>query len=449
MQYRRVHTYFFYSIVFSLVITLLFIVSNTPLAANTATQAELQALESQIRERGDRLSEIEKEIAEFAEALQVVGAERSTLENAIRQLELERSKVQAEIRRTQNQIDTASLTINKLQTQIAETENSLQSIREGLADSIRTIHQSNDDSLITILLKNERLTDFWEDLETRQTIQNSMTAKALELNSLRESLLEHQNSTEQQKNTLLSLQNQYNDQNTVLSNNRAEQAQLLSATRNEESSYQELLAERRAAREQIVREVREFESRLQFILDPNTIPQPGTTVFDWPLENIRITQLFGGTEFAARNASVYGGRAYHPGVDFGAPRGTPIYAPLAGVVRATGNTDAVPGCLSWGKWILVDHPNGLATLYAHLDVISSTAGQRVNRGDIIGYTGNTGFSTGPHLHFTVYVAEAVTVRQFNEIRSSTSCGAATTPIAAIEAYLDPMLYLPPHPAQPR
>ncbi len=449
MQRNRVYNLILYVVLMSIITIFLYTASNIPLSADTATEAELQALQAQIQDRGDRLSEIEREIAEFESALQEVGAERSTLENAIRQLELERSKVQAEIRRTQNQIDTTSLTITKLQAQINDTESSLESIRTGLADGIRTIHQTSDDSLVTILLKNDRLTDFWQDLENRQTGQDSLTSKALELNTLKESLIDHQNDAERQKNTLVSLQNQYNDQNLVLSNNRAEQAELLSATRNEEDSYQQLLSERRAAREQIVREVREFESRLQFILDPNTIPQPGTTVFDWPLENIRITQLFGGTEFAARNASVYGGRAYHPGVDFGAPRGTPIYAPLAGVVRSTGNTDAVPGCLSWGKWILVDHPNGLATLYAHLDVISSTSGQRVNQGDIIGYTGNTGFSTGPHLHFTVYVSEAVTVRQFNEIRSTTSCGAATTPIAATEAYLDPMLYLPPHSAQPR
>jgi murein DD-endopeptidase MepM/ murein hydrolase activator NlpD len=189
--------------------------------------------------------------------------------------------------------------------------------------------------------------------------------------------------------------------------------------------------------------MRDFESKLQFILDPNTVPAPGTRVFDWPLKNVIITQLFGGTEFAARNASVYGGRAYHPGIDLGTPRGTPIYAPLTGVVRATGNTDIVPGCYSWGKWTLLDHANGLSTLYAHQDVISVSPGQKVVTGEIIGYSGNTGYSTGPHLHFTVYAKSGVTVRKFNEIKTVTSCGPASTPIAAADAYLDPMLYLPP------
>ncbi len=172
------------------------------------------------------------------------------------------------------------------------------------------------------------------------------------------------------------------------------------------------------------------------------MPAPGTAVFNWPVADVRITQYFGGTEFAKRNASVYGGRAYHPGVDFGVPRGTKILAPLAGRVRATGNTDAVPGCYSWGKWTLVDHVNGLSTLYAHQDVISVTAGQQVATGEVIGYSGNTGYSTGPHLHFTVYAKAGVTVRQFNEIKTVTSCGPASTPVASPDAYLDPMLYLP-------
>ena len=126
-----------------------------------------------------------------------------------------------------------------------------------------------------------------------------------------------------------------------------------------------------------------------------------------------------------------------------APRGTKIYAPLSGTVRAVGNTDAVPGCYSWGKWTLIDHANGLATLYAHQDLISVSPGKAVKTGEIIGYTGNTGYTTGPHLHFTVYAKAGVSVRLFSEIKAVTSCGAATTPVAATDAYIDPELYLPP------
>lgn len=132
----------------------------------------------------------------------------------------------------------------------------------------------------------------------------------------------------------------------------------------------------------------------------------------------------------------------HNGMDFGAPTGTKIYAPLGGTVRATGNTDLVPGCYSWGQWALIDHPNGLTTLYAHMSWTGVQAGQKVATGDVIGYVGATGYATGPHLHFTLYASQAVEVKRFNEFKAVTGCGSAFSPFAAVEGYLNPLDYLP-------
>lgn len=430
-----------FTVLLLLVLNLALVGSPAPAGAQNAQ--EIERLQNEIDERNQRLDQIEEEIKEYESALQEVGAERESLEQAIRQLELERSKIQADIRKTQNRIDTADLTIGKLAREIRDTQNSIDNLHEALTYNLQIDSQTNKEPLILALLGRENLSDFWVELDSRQTLQTAITEQVNELQSLQEVLTDKQEATESQKNQLVQLKNQYEDQTAVLANNREEQTELLSATRSEEESYQELLARKREARDQIIAEMRDFESELQFILDPTTVPQPGSQVFDWPLENIVITQLFGGTEFAKRNASVYAGRAYHPGVDFGAPRGTPIHAPLSGTVRATGNTDTVSGCYSWGKWTLVDHSNGLSTLYAHQDLISVTPGESVKTGEIIGYTGNTGFSTGPHLHFTVYATEAVQVRNFSEIRASTSCAGAKTPTSATEGYLDPLQYLPP------
>lgn len=417
------------------------LIASVPLYPVTA-QTELEKLQADIRDRGNRLAEIEKEIAQFEAALKEVGAEKNTLQKAINQLELERKKVQADIRYTEEKIDSTDLELSKLIIEIESTIADIDQHREAIAEGIRREYKNDNNTLIELMLRHDHLSDFWSTVDNLEVIRESMAEKVDKLASLQRLLEEKREETTERRESLVDLKDQYSDQSTVLANNRAERAELLAATRNEEAEYQKMLKEKQAAREQIIKEVREFEARLQFILDPNSIPAAGTAVFAWPLKNVIITQYFGGTEFARRNASVYGGRAYHPGVDFGAPRGTAIYAPLAGTVRATGNTDAVPGCWSWGKWTLIDHANGLSTLYAHQDVISVAPGQRVATGEIIGYVGNTGFSTGPHLHFTVYAKDGVNVRAFNEIKTVTSCGAATTPVAATEAYLDPMLYLP-------
>ena len=411
-------------------------------APEVFAQSEIEKLRDQISDRGSRLAEIEAEIAKFESDLQVVGAEKKTLQSAINQLELERKKVNAEISKTENLITSIDLEINKLVLEISRTEKEIAKAEEAIGAIIRAEYIAGNDTLLELLLRKNRLSDFWSTFEAHESIRDTIQVKAKDLGTFKKLLNEQRTENEKRRNNLSGLKDQYSEQNEVLVNNKTEQADLLEVTKSEEKNYQQLLASQKTAQEQILKELRDFESKLNFFLDPTTVPSPGSTVFQWPLTSFVITQLFGGTEFAARNASVYGGRAYHPGIDMGAPRGTPILAPLTGTVRATGNTDAVPGCSSWGKWTLIDHANGLTTLYAHQDVQSVTAGQKVNTGDIIGYVGNTGFSTGPHLHFTVYAKDGVNVRRFNEIKTVTSCGPATTPVAAIDAYIDPILYLP-------
>lgn len=407
-----------------------------------AQSTELDKLQQDIKDRGSRLAEIEKEIAKYQDDLKVVGAEKKTLQSAINQLETERKKVQAEILKTETLISYTDLEINKLILEITHTEQEILENHSAIAQIIRNQYQEGQESLIELLLQNGRLSEFWGTLEEQESVRNKMTEKVILLGSLQKTLSEKRQENTDKRTNLVSLKTQYHDQNSVLTNNKTERAKLLEVTKSEEKTYQQMLAEKQEARDQIIKDLRDFEAKLQFILDPNTIPAPGTRVFDWPLKNVIITQYFGGTEFAKQNASVYAGRAYHPGIDLGTARGTAIYAPLAGTVRATGNTDLVPGCFSWGKWTLIDHANGLSTLYAHQDVISVSAGQKVATGEIIGYTGNTGYSTGPHLHFTVYVKAGVSVRQFNEIKTVTSCGPASTPVAASDAYVDPINYLP-------
>lgn len=427
----------FVAFVLGLVLPGLLFVSTEAMA-----QSQVERLQNEISERNDRLSDIDAEIAKFELQLMEVGAEKKTLQAAINQLELERKKVNAEISRTEALITSTDLEINKLILEIGNTEEDIERAEDSISDMIRSQYRSNEQSFIEILLKHDRLSEFMREVDSFERIKNEMATRVASLDELKEELEISREENKEKRSELASLSDQYQEQNEVLVNNKAEQNELLVATKNEEANYQSLLSQKQSAREQIVKELRDFESELQFILDPNTIPTPGTAVFNWPVGNVIITQYFGGTEFAARNASVYGGRPYHPGVDFGAPRGTAIYAPLSGTVRATGNTDIVPGCLSWGKWTLIDHANGLTTLYAHQDVIGVTPGQKVSTGEVIGYIGNTGYSTGPHLHFTLYAKEGVSVRRFNEIKTVTSCGPASTPVAATDAYIDPMLYLP-------
>ncbi len=112
----------------------------------------------------------------------------------------------------------------------------------------------------------------------------------------------------------------------------------------------------------------------------------------WPVDGAPLTQGVG-----ARIHPVYGYKSCHTGIDLGASTGTPIRAAASGVVLSTTSGGA------YGNLTLIDHGDGLSTFYAHQSAFAVSPGERVTRGQVIGYVGSTGWVTGPHLHFEVHI----------------------------------------------
>jgi murein DD-endopeptidase MepM/ murein hydrolase activator NlpD len=111
-----------------------------------------------------------------------------------------------------------------------------------------------------------------------------------------------------------------------------------------------------------------------------------------------------------------------------------------GTVIGVGDTDASCKGASFGKWILIKYDNGLASTYGHLSAISVKQGERVKAGTVVALSGNTGYSTGPHLHISIYPSDGVEMKTF----PSKSCPSKTLtqPVSAFNARLDPLSYLP-------
>ena len=111
-----------------------------------------------------------------------------------------------------------------------------------------------------------------------------------------------------------------------------------------------------------------------------------------------MTQGYGATDFAKNG---YQGH-WHNGVDLAAAIGTPVLAAEDGTIMAAGNQDLYCRKGAYGRFIAINHTDNLTTLYGHLSRILVAKGDIVKRGQVIGYSGQTGYATGPHLHFTVY-----------------------------------------------
>ncbi len=114
-----------------------------------------------------------------------------------------------------------------------------------------------------------------------------------------------------------------------------------------------------------------------------------------PVSNKELRRLASG--FGMRVHPIYKVKMMHPGVDFSAPQGTPVYATGGGKVKQVKSSFT-----GYGKQVIIDHGYGYLTRYAHLQDFNVKVGQEVERGQCIGYVGNTGTSTAPHLHYEVF-----------------------------------------------
>jgi murein DD-endopeptidase MepM/ murein hydrolase activator NlpD len=399
---------------------------------------EAQQIKEKISDQEQKIQELEQEIAIYEKELVGIGEEKRTLESTVRELDVSRRKVSANINVEEQRIDSLEGQIGQLNVDISSTEATIKSLRSVLGGLLSQMNINEEQTFVEKLLRSESLDGIWEEIDSVEQVNIRLRGRVEELSRELDLLDETRKIFDEKRAERLSHQNTLVAQKRGLDITKSEKNNLLKTTNQKESSYQELLEEKRSAKKEFESALQELESALYYTLDPTRIPIAGKGVLAWPLADVFITQKFGNTAFAQSGA--YSGNG-HNGIDFRASVGTPVKASLSGTVVGTGNTDAHRGCYSYGKWVLIKHANGLSTLYAHLSHITVAEGSVVATGEIIGNSGNTGYATGPHLHFSVYVGDAVKLVRLGDVKKKTNCANAIVPVAPLNTYLNPMEYL--------
>lgn len=401
--------------------------------SNAQTITEIQ---NKIDQKSEEIEKLEKEIKAYQSQLNTIAQEKDSLKGAIAELDITRKKLNADISITQKKIDQTNFKIQVLSNDIGTKEDSISNNMDAIALDIRRINELEITSIAQTILSKEDFTSIWNDVDNMLVVREEIRKRTNELRLIKGELEDTRDDTIEAKNELTRLKSQLDDQRKIVEQNTKAKKKLLAETQNSEANYQKLLADQVAKKAAFEKELRDYESQLQYILDPSKLPSGG--VLSWPLDNIYVTQLFGRTVDAKR---LYASGS-HSGVDFRASVGTPVKSMADGIIKGTGDTDLTCAGASFGKWIFIEYGNGLSSTYGHLSLIKVKSGQKVKRGEIVGYSGSSGRVTGPHLHITVYASDAVKVQTL----PSKSCPGKTLtqPIAAINAYLDPMIYLPPY-----
>ena len=421
-------------------IFLCFLLFSAVVSIHPASADSTNDLQTQINDRNSKIAELQKEISAYQTQLANVATQAKTLQGNIKSLATTKNKLLTEIKVAQNQIAAANLEIRQLSIQISNQQKQIGENNLALAESLRIQNQAESTSVINAFLTNQKLSDFLSYIDTLNQFQTTIDGHVATLKNLTSQLQNSVNQTKEKQQELKAFQGQLSDKETLVEYDQQQKNKLLTDTKNQENSYQKILAEKQAEEDQFNKDLIQFQSQLKLVINPGSFPTAGTSVLSWPLDNVKITQFFGNTPFAQTHTAVYNG-AGHNGIDLGAPIGTTIKAALSGVVDGTGNTDLTCPGASYGKWVLIRHPDGLSTLYGHLSVIKVSTGQSLDTGDTIGYSGETGYATGPHLHFTVLATQGTKIMDF----PSKGCKGATyhMPVADLQAYLNPLNYLPP------
>jgi murein DD-endopeptidase MepM/ murein hydrolase activator NlpD len=366
--------------------------------------ATYQDLQNQIDAKKQLLDQLSAEEARYNEELLKTQAAKKTLNNEVTLIKSELNNINFKIKVTQTQIDKLILEIEQLKLESQSTQEDMGFQKEVLAQNLRNLYEQDRENANTLVvfLKNAKLSDAMLEVENTVNFGKSIEDNVNQLQVLKDQLNTQKTDSENKKKELEAAKNTLANRKTIATSIQNEKSDLLAKTKNQEKNYQNLLSDVAKRQDEAAAEIDRLEESLKAQIDPNLLPSNGSGILLWPV-NGKITQGFGVSSFSRY---LYSKGVYktpsHNGIDIQASIGTSVVAADDGKVVAVGNQDKYCYRAAYGKFIVISHNNYLTTLYAHLSLQTVQVGDIVKRGELIGYVGSTGFSTGSHLHFTVY-----------------------------------------------
>lgn len=393
------------------------------LSAGRVFAGEVDDLKNQIDARQKEIETLKAKEKEYKGGIAEKHEQAVTLEDAVLDFNKKIKKMENDIYLKQKDITALNLKIRQTELEVDEKGEAIGRMHAYIGSTLREIHENDAVEPMTLFLKYENLSDFFSQVQYREVLQRDLELRVESLKSFKQKLEEEKVELTQENDELKVFKADLEKRNDILEDERADKRDLLTRTRNEEWRFKEVLKDVTTKQEEIQQEIFDLEQKLREAIDESKVPIAAPGILSWPVEGT-LTQGYGCTKFAKTSKSYP--TCFHNGVDIGGVYGTPITAARQGKVLTV---EKAP--YAYGKWIAIEHDNGLVTLYAHLSLQSVKVGQEIQRGDIVGYMGSTGFSTGSHLHFTVYAPKSF------ETKASLIAG-----ILPIGATLNPLDYLP-------
>ena len=385
--------------VFAWFLAAMLVCSMVPVSVGAASsediKKELNELKNQNKEIQAEINAIQKKYDANASEMQVLVDKKAAIDQEIGLLNTQILNINA-------QIAAYGQLIADTQVELDDAEVRLTELSQKNKERIRTMEEEGSVSYWEVVFEANSFTDLLDRINMMEEIAAADQRRLDEMRQIAAEVTANQEELAIGKADLELTRAELDEAQANLELKRTESDDVIRELAEKQEEYQLLLDESEAAQDALMRDIAakekeysnaKYEEELARLALQGQNP-PSSAGWIKPVSGYTITSTFGN-----RLHPVLGYYRMHNGIDMAAAQGTPIYATRAGTV-----TTASYQAGGAGNYVSINHGDGFASIYMHMTHYVVSAGQKVSQGQLIGYVGSTGISTGPHLHFGISYA---------------------------------------------
>ncbi len=377
-----------------------------PVDAQAASSSEIR---EQIKDMKEEKAELQEQLDEIRSQYKANADEMADLVAQKDLIDQEVALLNEQVRNINTQIASYGLLIADKQDELDEAQDKLAELSAKNKDRIQAMEEEGTLSYWEVLFKANSFTDLLDRLNMIQEIAASDKRRMEELSAAAAQVTQAQEALNEEKDALELTRSELDEAQAVLAEKRAEADEILRKLIAKGEEFEAMIEESEELQDQLMAEIAqaekdlkkaEYQEWLATYVPPTTYPSDDTTPSTdvpsssgWvcPVPYYTLTSPFG-----MRIHPISGKWKMHNGVDLAAAQGTPIYAAKSGKVTVTAYQAG-----GAGNYVSINHGDGFSSVYMHMTHYIVSPGQYVTAGQVIGYVGSTGGSTGPHLHFGI------------------------------------------------
>lgn len=334
-------------------------------------QKQQKSVKSQLKDLKKNINMVDKEKKDIISELSVIDSELGKAQNEL-------AKIQASLKTNQAKLADTRRDLEAAQDKVEEQ-------KEDLNVRMKALYMMGPVDYIEVLLSATSFSDFLTRLDMVKRLIDSDKQLLAEFKAKKELVEKKKEELERQQSQIYRQQRDVSAKKAVIASRKSDRQRLLSQLEKQKKEYEN-------KQDQLEKDAKRLANMIYQMQAKSNKGYMGTGSFHWPVPaSTRVT-----SEYGWRTHPIFKTKRFHNGIDIGAPTGTKVVAADDGQVIYTGSYGG------YGKTVIIDHGGQVSTQYSHLSNISVSNGTKVNKGDVVGLVGSTGWSTGPHLHFTVY-----------------------------------------------